>query len=83
MVSREEIREIAKMQGDGAYFVSLYMNVNPVTNPKGDYSIWFKNARKEAQESFGKDVLKKVEKDLDRMEAYVQGNKRSFKKGLA
>jgi peptide chain release factor subunit 1 len=83
MVSREELREIAKIKGDGAYFVSLYLNVNPVTNPKGDYSIWLKNARKEAQESFGKEVLKKVEKDLSRMKAHVQGNKRSFKKGLA
>lgn len=82
MVNREELSEIAKMKGNGAYFVSLYLNVNPVTNPKGDYPIWVKSARKEAQASIGKEVIKKAEKDLDRMEAYIQGNRRNFKKGL-
>jgi peptide chain release factor subunit 1 len=83
MINREELREIAKMKGSGAYFVSLYLNVNPVTNPKGDYPIWLKSARKEAQASYGKEAFKKAEKDLDRMDAYIHGNRRNFKKGLA
>jgi peptide chain release factor subunit 1 len=82
MLSREELREIAKMQGNGTYFVSLYLNVNPVTNPKGEYVIWLKNALRDAMESLDKNVLKKVEKDLNAVEAHVAGNRRGFKKGL-
>jgi hypothetical protein len=47
MFSREELRDIAKMGGNGAGFVSLYLNVNPVTNPGGEYAVWVKNAIKE------------------------------------
>lgn len=83
MLSREELKEIAKMHGNGSYYVSLYLNVNPLTNPKGEYSIRLKNMLKDAAESLEKGVLKKVEKDLEAMEAYVLGNRREFKKGLA
>jgi peptide chain release factor subunit 1 len=83
MVDREELRELARMRSDGAYYVSLYLNVNPVTNPGGDYSIWLKNALKEAAETLDKSGLKKVEKDFNAIEAYVQSNRRNFKKGLA
>ncbi len=43
MLSRKEIKELAAIHGDGNIFVSLYLNVNPLTNPKGDYIIHFKN----------------------------------------
>jgi peptide chain release factor subunit 1 len=83
MLSREELKELAKMHGNGSYFVSLYLNVNPLTNPKGEYSIRLKNMLRDAAESLEKGVLKKVEKDLEALEAYVLGNRREFKKGLA
>jgi peptide chain release factor subunit 1 len=83
MLSREELKEIAKMRGNGSYFVSLYLNVNPLTNPKGEYSIRLKNMLKDSAESLEKGVLKKVEKDLEALDAYVLGNRREFKHGLA
>jgi len=83
MFSREELRDIAKMGGNGTGFVSLYLNVNPVTNPGGEYVIWAKNSIKEVQEADDRDLLKRVERDLKDVENYIQANKRDFKKGLA
>lgn len=83
MFSREELRDIAKMGGNGSGFVSLYLNVNPVTNPGGEYVIWAKNAIRELQEGGGRDKLKRIGKDLKAIETYIQNNRRDFKKGLA
>ncbi len=83
MLSREELREIAKMRGDDAFFVSLYLNVNPITNVKNNYVIHVKNMLKQTAEGLDKIVLKKVNGDLEKIEAYILANKRIFKKGLA
>lgn len=83
MLSREELKQIAKMQGGGAYFVSLYLNVNPITNAKGDYIIHVKNMIKNTIEGLDRATSKKVKGDLDKIDSYVLGNKREFKKGLA
>ena len=83
MLSREELREIAKMRGDGAFFVSLYLNVNPMTNVKDNYVIHVKNMLKQTAENMDKAVLKKVGSDLEKIESYILSNKRVFKKGLA
>lgn len=83
MFSREELREIAKMGENGVGFVSLYLNVNPATNPGGEYAIWVKNAIKEYRDMADSDTLKLVEPDLKAIESYIQANRRDFKKGLA
>lgn len=83
MLSREELKEIAKMRGDGAFFVSMYLNVNPMTNVKDNYVIHVKNMLKETIESLDKAVVKKVKDDLEKIESYILANKRIFKKGLA
>ncbi|MEW6418000.1 MAG: Vms1/Ankzf1 family peptidyl-tRNA hydrolase [Nitrospirota bacterium] len=83
MVSREELREIAKMRAEDAFFVSLYLNVNPMTNVKNNYVIHVKNMLKQTSEGLDKVVLKKVNGDLEKIEAYILANKRIFKKGLA
>lgn len=83
MLSREELREIAKMRGEGAYFVSLYLNVNPMTNVKNNYVIHVKNMLKDTAEKLDKAVMKKINGDLDKIDSYILTNKRILKKGLA
>lgn len=83
MLSREELKEIAKMQAGDAFFVSLYLNVNPMTNIKNNYVIHVKNMLKDTAEKLDKIVLKKVNSDLEKIESYIITNKRAFKKGLA
>jgi len=83
MLSREEIRRIADMRGDNAYFVSLYLNVNPATNVKDNYVIHVKNMLKQVSERYDKSILKMIQADMDKIESYILSNKRIFKKGLA
>ncbi|MBI4824475.1 MAG: hypothetical protein HY805_09660 [Nitrospirae bacterium] len=83
MLSREELKDISKIHGNGSYFVSLYLNVDPVTNPRGEYMVRFKNMMKDTIESMDKTVLRKVKADLDAIDAYIFGNRRDFKKGLS
>ncbi|BCB96498.1 hypothetical protein JZK55_14200 [Dissulfurispira thermophila] len=81
MLDRRELKEIASMEG--GYFVSLYLNVDPMFNPKGDYMVHFKNMMKNTMDSLDKAVYKVVKDDLEKIEKYVTSNKRIFKKGLA
>ncbi len=83
MLNREEVREIASIEGKNGYFVNLYLNVDPIFNKKGDYIVHFKNMMKNAIETLDKAVYKAVKDDLERVENYVISNKRLFKKGLA
>lgn len=83
MLSREELREIAAMEGKNGYFASLYLNVDPIFNKKGDYAVHFKNMMKNTIETLDKTVYKTVKDDLEKIESYVLSNKRLFKKGLA
>ena len=80
MLNREELKEIAKMRDEDAFFVSLYLNVNPLTNRKNDYVIHVKNMLKQTTENLDKVVLKKINGDFKKIEAYVLANKRIFKK---
>ncbi len=82
MLNRTELREIASMEGKG-YFVSLYLNVDPMFNKKGDYMVHFKNMMKDTIEILDKAVYKAVKDDLEKIESYVLSNKRMFRKGLA
>ncbi|MDI6802098.1 MAG: Vms1/Ankzf1 family peptidyl-tRNA hydrolase [Thermodesulfovibrionales bacterium] len=82
MLNRAELREIASMEGKESYFVSLYLNVDPMFNPKGDHMVHFKNMMK-VSDTLDKAVYKKVKDDLDKIQNYVLSNKRMFKKGLA
>lgn len=83
MLDREELKKIANMEGKEGYFVSLYLNVDPMLNPRGDYMVHFKNMMKNTAESINKTVYKEVKSDLEKIENYVLSNKRLFKKGLA
>lgn len=84
MLSRTELKEIASMEGkEGSYFVSLYLNVDPMFNQRGDYMVHFKNMMKNVTETLDKAVYKAVKDDIEKFEDYVLSNKRMFKKGLA
>ncbi len=83
MLSMTELKEMSAYNGKGGYFVSLYLNVDPVFNKKGDYIVHLKNMIKSTTESLDKAIYKKVKDDLDKIEHHVLTNKRTFKKGLS
>ncbi|GMT47817.1 MAG: hypothetical protein IEMM0007_1383 [bacterium] len=83
MLNREELKDLSEIQGNENYYVSLYLNVNPVTNPKGEYVLHLKNMIREVSENTEKGVYGKIKADLEKISAYVTSNKRGFRKGLA
>lgn len=83
MLDRNELKEIAEMRDEDACYVSLFLNVNPLTNPRGEYAIQLKNMLKDALETVDKGTYRTVKEDLKKIESAVLGNKRLFKKGLA
>lgn len=83
MLSREELKEIAKRRDDGAWYVSFYLNVDPTTTVKDNYVIHAKNLLKRTAETLDKAILKNVKADFEAIESYITTNKRVFKKGLA
>jgi len=82
MLTLEELREIAAINPNGEYYVSLYLNVDPVTNPGGEYMIRFKNMIRDLGEKVEKETRKKIKGDIEAVETYFMGNKRRFKKAL-
>lgn len=82
MLDREELREIASMNGKEHRYVSLYLNVDPLLNRAGDYDIHFKNMITDAVESLDKAAYKRVRDDIEKIKEYVASNRKSFRKGL-
>ncbi len=80
MLDRTELREMASMKN--GYFVSLYLNVDPMFNARGDYMVHFKNMIKNTIDTLDKSIYKDVKEDIDKIEKYVISNKRLFRKGL-
>lgn len=83
MLSRSELKEVTSMERNDGYFVSLYLNVDPMFNKKGDYIVHLKNMMKNTIETLDKNVYKKVKTDLEKIDKYILANKRAFKKGIA
>lgn len=82
MLNLQELRQISSINPDSSYYVSLYLNVDPVTNPGGEYAIRFKNMIKELEKTQDKSVRKKIKPDIEALERYFIGNRRNFKKAL-
>lgn len=83
MLNYKELKEIAKIRGNGSFFLSLYLNVSLPANVKDNYVIHLKNMLKNTADKLDKKVLKKVSDDFEKVENYIISNKRLFKKGLA
>ena len=83
MLTYSELKEMAAIKPDEKFFINLYLNVNPLTNPKGDYVIHFKNMVKELSEKISKDTEKKIKNAFVKIESYLKASKREFKKGVA
>jgi len=83
MLSRAELKEIISMERKDGHFVSLYLNVDPTFNTRGDYTVHLKNMMKNTIESLDRATYKRVKDDLEKIDNYILTNKRIFKRGLA
>lgn len=82
MLNLEELRAIASINPDDNYYVSLYLNVDPVTNPNGEYQVQVRTLLKETASGLEKPVFKKVKEDLELLETYFTTQKPQFKKSV-
>lgn len=82
MLNLEELRELARINPGDDYYASLYLNVNPLTNPGGEYLISVKNMLRETAVGLEKPVFKKVKADIERFENYFLTRKPGFKKAV-
>ncbi len=83
MLNLEELRGISAIKTPGGnHYVSLYLNVDPVTNPNGEYLIKVAGMLKETAAGLDKPVFKKVKDDLELLETYFTAQKPQFKKAV-
>ena len=82
MFTREELTRLNTIKGNGELFTTVYLNVNPVTNPKGEYFIAFRNMVKPEIEKLSNTDQKAVKEDVKKLETYLKSAKTEFKKSL-
>ena len=83
MLNHEELKSIAKIRPGEAYYVSLYLNVDPSAHIKNKYLIHAKNLIRQTIENTDKITAKKINADIEKIDLYLKMNKKIFKKGLA
>lgn len=82
MFTREDLTRINNIGGEGNLYTSVYLNVNPATNPKGEYFVTFRNLVKPELDKLGSAEQKLVKEDIKKIEAYIKSGKTEFKKSL-
>ncbi|MBI4715252.1 MAG: hypothetical protein HY760_04840, partial [Nitrospirae bacterium] len=81
MITRESFVRLNQVKGNGHTILSVYLNVNPVTSPKGEYFVNFRNlVREEVVKIEGGQKL--LTEDIRKVENYIKGGRKEFKKTL-
>lgn len=83
MFTREDLTRINSSRNEGQLFTSVYLSVNPVTNPKGEYFVTFRNLVRMELEKLSSAQQKVVREDIKKIERYIKNAKTEFKKALA
>lgn len=82
MFTREELTQLNAIKGNGELFTTVYLNVNPVTNTKGEYFIAYRNLVKPEIDKLSNADQKVVKEDVKKIETYLKSGKTEFKKSL-
>ncbi|MBI5197856.1 MAG: hypothetical protein HZA19_04515 [Nitrospirae bacterium] len=81
MIAKETLTRLNAWKGKGHFVTSVYLDVNPVTCPKGEYFATFRNlVREEVGRIAGGQKL--LSEDIRKIENYIKGGKKEFKKTL-
>ncbi|MCC6544264.1 MAG: hypothetical protein IT392_07145 [Nitrospirae bacterium] len=82
MFTREELTRLNTVKGNGELFTTVYLNVNPVTNTKGEYFVTYRNLVKSEVDKLSNTDQKVVKEDVKKIETYLKSAKTEFKKSL-
>ena len=83
MFTRDDLTQLNTLRGDGGLYTSVFLSVNPVTNPKGEYFVAFRNLVKAEIDKLDSAGQKLVKEDIKKIETYIKSGKTEFKKALA
>ncbi len=83
MITHQELKELASFLNEDAFFVSLYLNVDPTENPNGQWLKHFKNMAKDQIKRFDQSDKKLVKQDFEKIENYLTDRPDGLKRGLA
>ncbi len=83
MLTKEDLTRLHNLKDEGKLYTSVYLNVNPATNPKGEYFVTFRNLIKQESEKLSSSDQKLIYEDIKRIETYLKTGKTEFKKSIA
>ncbi|MDI6906823.1 MAG: Vms1/Ankzf1 family peptidyl-tRNA hydrolase [Thermoanaerobacterales bacterium] len=84
MLTREEVSELMSLPDREYYYCSLYLDVDPATNPRAEYVTRLKNLLRDAVPAVeDREQRYALAYDLERLANYVALARSDFKKGLA
>lgn len=83
MFTRDDLAQLNNLRGDEGLYTSVFLSVNPVTNPRGEYFVAFRNLVKTEIDKLDSAGQKLVKEDIKKIEAYIKSGKTEFKKALA
>lgn len=83
MISRLELKELASHTHNDAYFVSLFLNVDPKQVKKEEWLLHFKNLSRNALNAMPNGDRAKISSDIDKLERFLTDRPDGLKRGLA
>jgi peptide subunit release factor 1 (eRF1) len=82
MITRQELKALASQKFEDAYFVSLFLNVDPKEKLKDNWHLHFKNLAKNALTSIPQPDKLEVGRDIERLEKYLLDRPDGLKRGF-
>ena len=82
MFTKDDLMRINHLRSEECLYTSIYLSVNPITNPKGEYFVAFRNLIKPEIDKLNSTEQKLLKEDIKKIEAYLKSGKPDFKKSL-
>lgn len=82
MITRQELKELALHKIENAFFISLYLNVDPANIQKDGWLLHFKNMSRDALNKLKSRDKTRVQKDMELIEGYLADRPEGMKRGL-
>lgn len=83
MLTKQDLDDLAAGSDAIGYCVSVYLDVSPSDNPRGEYLLHFKNLAKAGLASAEPWVRGEVSRDLELVERFLSDRPERMKRGLA
>jgi len=84
MLTKHELKELASFMLEDTLYVSLYLDVDPINNPKKyEWLRHFKNIARDVLSRMTRDDIARVQPDIDLIENFLIDKPKELQRGLA